>query len=257
MNKCLDELNPKQFNIGQIVYFTNDIGDHWGWGIVDDIYSDGYAIALYEPVDCRCVNGVPVAEYNFDQDYKKLPKGWDYNMDLINLSWDNHKELKKIKFNYKDIDSIQNAIDKGLIVRPSSQDRAGYPDVDITKDGYRIVWKHDLYSSDPAKRKRPDYAIVNWRYIYSSYEEAIAKVDAYNAELQRQAKLSDYDWSLEQIDKALSQAFCIDDEGKNKIKQWLIDNTRIEEVVIRTLGGIPEWKCEGNKRWKQLDPSFL
>lgn len=257
MNKHLNELNPKQFDIGQIVFFTNNIGNEWDWGVVDDIYSDGYAIALYELVDCRYVNSVPVAEYNFGQDYKKLPKGWNYDMDLINLSWDNHKDLQEIKVDFKDIDSIKDAIDKGLYVRPSSQDKAGYPDVDIVKDGYRIVWKHDLYSSDPTKRKKPDYAIVNWRDMYSSYEEAIAKVDAYNAELKRQAELSDYDWSLEQIDKALSGAFCIDDEDKKKIKQWLIDNTKIEDVAIRTLSGIPEWKYEGNKRWKQLDPSFL
>lgn len=257
MNKYLNELNPKEFDIGQIVYFTNDIGSEWDWGVVEEIYSDGYAITLYELVDCRTIDGIPVGEYGFFQDYKKLPKNWNYDMDLVKLRFDNHKSLMEIKINYKDIDSIQNAIDKGVLVKPSSQDRSGYPESEITKEGYRIVWKHDFFSSCSNKRQRPSYEIVNWRHIYSTYEEAKNIVDAYQAELKRQADLSDYDWSLEQIDKTLNRACFIDTEGKTKIKKWLIDNTSIENVDIRCSCGYPEWKYEKNKKWIRLDPCCL
>lgn len=257
MTKHLNELNPKQFNIGQIVFFTNNIGNEWDWGIVDDVYSDGYAIALYELVDCRRVESIPVAEYNFHKSYRKLPKGWNYDTDLVHLDFEHHKELKDVKFAFYDIDSIQNAIDKGVFVRPSSQDRVGYPEAEITKEGYRIVWKHDLYSSDPSKRSRSNYAIVNWRYVYSSYDEVKKVLSDYQAELNRLVEMSDYDWSLEQIDKVLNRSVFIAKEDKSKIKQWLIDNTNIEEVEIRCSSGYPEWKYEKNKKWKQLNPDLL
>lgn len=256
MNKHLNELNPKQFDIGQIVFFTNDIGNEWDWGVIEDIYSDGYAISLYELIDYRCIGKIPVAKYDFSQTYKKLPKGWNYDTDLINLEWNRPEELANVKFDYS-IESLQNVIDKGLFVRPSSQDSSGYPNVDITKDGYRIVWKHDLYSFDPTKRNRSDYVIVNWRYVYSSYGEVSDIITAYNNELKRQAELSDYDWPLEQIDKTLGHCYFVDENGRLKIKQWLIDNTKIEDVEIRSFGGYPEWKYEKNKKWNQLNPDFL
>lgn len=144
-----------------------------------------------------------------------------------------------------------------MFVRPSSQDRTGYPDAEIIKEGYRIVWKHDLYSSDPSKQKRSNYAIVNWRYVYSSYDEVKKVLSDYQAELNRLVEMSDYDWSLEQIDKVLNRSVFIAKEDKSKIKQWLIDNTNIEEVEIRCSSGYPEWKYEKSKKWKQLNPDLL
>lgn len=252
----VSEINPKQFEIGQLVYFTNNVGSSLDWGIIEEVYSDGYAIALYEQVDCRTIEGTPVAKYDFHQKPKKLPKNWSWDYDLVKLAWDYHK-FDGFKFSYDDPNSLKKGIEIGALVRPDSQDKTGYPDAVVTKDGYQIVWKHDLYSSSPERKRRVNYAVVNWRYIYSTYNEAKSIIDAYNAELKRQASLSDYDWSLEQIDKTLYRAYFLDKEGKAKIRQWLIGNTKVENVDIRSVGGYVEWKYEYNKQWKAIVPELL
>lgn len=251
----VNEINSKQFEIGKLVYFV-DKYHKMDWGIIEDAYSDGYAIALYEQADCRTVEGKPVADYDFHQKPRKLPKNWSWNCDLVKLALDYHK-FEGFEFSYNDPDSLKKGIEIGAFVRPDSQDKAGYPEAAITKDGYRIVWKHDLYSSCPEHKRRPNYAIVNWRYIYPTFEEADDVVKAYNAELKRQASLSDYDWSLEQIDKTLDRAIFLDKESKAKIRQWLIENTNVEDVDIRIANGHVEWKKVCNIKWITLNPSLL
>lgn len=252
----VNEINPRQFKIGQLVYFTNNVGSKMDWGIIEDVYSDGYAIALYEQADCRTIEGIPVADYDFHQKLRKLPKNWSWDYDLVKLAWDYHK-FEGFKFSYKDSDNLKKAIEIGAFVRPNSQDKAGYPDAVVTKDGYQIVWKHDLYSLLPERKRRANYIVVNWRYIYPTFEEAKNVVNAYNAELRRQASLSDYDWSLEQINKTLGRANFLGKEYKAKIRQWLIDNTNIEDVKIRVFNSHIEWKHEHNIKWKLLDPDLL
>lgn len=67
----VSEINPKQFEIGQLVYFTDNVGSNLDWGIIEEVYADGYAIALYEQVDCRTIKGTPVAKYDFHQKTQK------------------------------------------------------------------------------------------------------------------------------------------------------------------------------------------
>lgn len=252
----VNEINPKQFEIGQLVYFTDNVGSNLDWGIIEEVYADGYAIALYEKADCRTIKGVPVAEYDFHQKPRKLPENWSWDYDLVGLAEDYHRFVG-FKYSYEKPDSLKKAIEIGFFVRPNSQDRAGYPEAKVAKDGYQIVWKHDLYSSSPERKRRANYAVVNWRYIYSTYNEAKDIIDAYNAELKRQASLSDYDWSLGQIDKTLCRAYFLDKEGKAKIRQWLIDNTKVENVDIRSVSGYVEWKYEYNIKWKIIVPDLL
>lgn len=250
------KINPKQFEIGQLVYFTNNIGSEMDWDIIEDVYCDGYAITLYEQVDCRTVEGTPVADYDFHQNPRKLPKDWSWDYDLVKLAWDYHK-FDGFKFSHKDPNSLKKGIEIGAFVRPDSQDKAGYPEAEVTKSGYTIVWKHGFYSSSPNRKRRPNYAVVNWRYIYPTFEDANNVVKAYNAELKRQVSLSDYDWPLEQIDKTLDRAVFLNKEDKAKIRHWLIDNANIEDVCVRIVNGRMEWKYERNIKWRTLDPNLL
>lgn len=45
--------------------------------------------------------------------------------------------------------------------------------------------------------------------------------------------------------------------GRWQIRQWLIDNTKVENVDIRSVGGYVEWKYEYNKKWKAIVPELL
>ena len=55
----------------------------------------------------------------------------------------------------------------------------------------------------------------------------------------------------------LDRAIFLDKESKAKIRQWLIENTNVEDVDIRIANGHVEWKKVGNIKWTTLDPSLL
>ena len=73
----LNELNPKNFTIGQIVFYIDPTIKCWWWGRIKDYYSDGYGIEHFEFADDRLIDGVPIAEYQFGVE-KPLPKNWTY-----------------------------------------------------------------------------------------------------------------------------------------------------------------------------------
>lgn len=262
MNKKLNELNEKEFKIGQVVYFTKNLNvstptqnyiQTIGWGIVDEIYSDGYALAMYELVDARMVDGIPIAEYEFNKKRKKLPKGWDYNTRLFEITTDPRWEnvFKNIDGTIKDPENLKHLIDIGVLVRPSSQDKAMEVEEDINKDGWTIVSAHRYW-----KHNQSDYEVVPCHKLYGSYDEAKAVVDDYIAELNRQAELSDYDWSVEQIDKALDRWRNIHGASENEckaIREFLLKQDNIEDIDVRTTSAGFQWKYEKNKKWMTVE----
>ena len=67
------------------------------------------------------------------------------------------------------------------------------------------------------------------------------EADANNAEIIRIANLSDYDWSIEQIDNTLNmwQKICgATDEEKQKYRDWILKLKNIENVEVRDSCGI-------------------
>lgn len=120
--KYVEKLNPKDFEIGQIVFFVKNFNKAIDWGVVEEIYGDGYGLALYEPVDDRMIEGIPIDEYNFNQKPRKLPKGWSWDTDLVHMTTnpDIAKQKESEPYNY-DPSTLQHLIDIGLLVRPNSQ----------------------------------------------------------------------------------------------------------------------------------------
>ena len=126
----------------------------------------------------------------------------------------------------------------------------GQIEEEITKDGYRIVKKYprDLHHIDHAS-VRPDK-------VYFTYEEAKKEVDENIAEFYRQASLSDYDWSVEQIDKTLNLWKGFSGSSENEVKQyrdWLLDMSNVEDIEVRLFGGNIQWKYWKNKRWMNIE----
>lgn len=251
--KHLNELNPKDFSIGQIVYYVNPYRHTVEWGVVKEYYSDGYGLALYEIVDARTVEGVPIAEYDFQQKPRKLPKGWSYNTDLVHLGMDEAimKRMKEEVVDYSP-ENLKHLTDCGLFVRPSSQDKSCNVEDNISKDGYTIVKKYSY-----SQRSRSDFACVNWHFCYHTVDEARAVVNAYKAELKRQAGLSEAEWSIEQIDKTLSGCYNMNEEAKKATREWLLnrekeDGIQVEDIETRCFGGVLQWKKWHNKTWKEV-----
>ena len=83
-------------------------------------------------------------------------------------------------------------------------------------------------------------------------------IDDIKNELQRQSKLSDEEWNIEQIDKTLnmwSYVYNKTDEEKEKYRNWILELNNIEDVEIKMFGGALQWKYAKNKRWSTIDLS--
>ena len=92
--------------------------------------------------------------------------------------------------------------------------------------------------------------------MYFTYEEAKKEVEDNIAEFHRQANLSDYDWSVEQIDKTLNLWKRLSDSSENEVKQyrdWLLGMSNVEDIEVRLFGGNIQWKYWKNKRWMNIE----
>lgn len=75
------------------------------------------------------------------------------------------------------------------------------------------------------------------------------------AELNRIANLSDYDWSVEQIDKALEKLRVIMQYPEDRIqacREFLLSQDRVEDIDVRVSMKGLEWKYDRNKRWNTV-----
>lgn len=252
--KRLNEVNNKSYPVGSLVYFIDPSNKQkLDWGIVSDIYSDGYCLKLYEFRDIRTIEGIPIKEYDFSQNSRKLPKGWSHNTDLIHLGRDPKwvKIMDDEKITYEK-DNLLHLIDIGAFVSPDSQDSACEVQSDITKNGYKLTKNHDERFIN--KEVRPSYAIVYPFNIYPTWQEAQAVIDDYNNELKRQSELSDYDWSVEQIDRILNKYYInghTEEECKS-IHDFLLNQKNVEDIMVRITTRGFQWKYKKNKDWITL-----
>ena len=76
----------KRFNPCDIVYWCHykgnaDYSVHYG--MVDEQFSDAVVVDYLVPRERRRVDGVPIDEFQSEQRYRKLPKGWTYNTEFV------------------------------------------------------------------------------------------------------------------------------------------------------------------------------
>ena len=67
----------------------------------------------------------------------------------------------------------------------------------MEKDGYRVVKKYPMWNH------HIDHISIRTDRVYSSYEEALDEVVRCKEEFERQLKLTDEEWSIEQIEETL------------------------------------------------------
>ena len=255
------DINRKNIPIGSVAYYIQNHSTIPNkpiikFGIVEEHYASEIALRLYEIVDTRTINGTPIKDLKTPSKWYKLPKGWSYDTELIKYGSnfierfpDYYNNLKSIKINNPD--SILTAINDGVLVPTDENDHCNI-ETEITKEGWRIVRNYHSYSNTWT----PSWISLYFHDIYSTYEEAKAVVDAKEAELKRQSELSDYDWSVEQIDKSLSRAVAfgyITEEQSGDFMKRLLELENVEDIETRVNNVGVEWKYWKNKRWKKLE----
>lgn len=71
--------------------------------------------------------------------------------------------------------------------------------------------------------------------------------------------LTDYEWSVEQIEKTLNRWKVQNDaseEEMNRIKKFILSMENVEYIETRLFGGNVEWKYEDKKRWNTIDSTI-
>lgn len=251
------DINRKEIPVGTVVYYVDKYkyktaGRTWGvgFGIVEEHYTTEICLQLLEPRDTRRIDGIPIQEFQSHGPWHKLPKGWTYNTKLYRETYDEVPELSSVDI--RKPEDILKAYRSGWLVKvQDNYSISRHVDTEIdSKHGWRIVLKvppmHPLHRS---------YISLPFREIYRSYDEAKAVVDAEYAEFDRQAALSDYDWSVEQIDRTLDRwaaLYEIEPERKSEARERLLDMKNVEELDTRLSYGGIQWKYEKNRRWNVL-----
>ena len=233
---------------GDVVYYCKQDGHRYrvGIGIVDEQYFNEVRLEFLTTAENRRINGVPLNEFESETHWKKLPKGWSYDTDLVHMTWDEYpQEMRDLSF--KNPDDIKLGLEKGYLVY--SKDKFwGNVEAEITKDGYKIVKKYPMWVM------HSDSVTIPVSKCYSTWDEAEAEVNANIAEFKRQASLSDYDWSVEQIDKTLNRArVFLHDNQVDQIREYLLSLPNVEDIETRIALDQFQWKYWKNKKWNNVN----
>ena len=244
-------INPKIYPIGSVVYFIKKHGHEWevSYGIVEEHYVDTICLQLYELLDTRLVNRIPIKDFKTPTRWYKLPKGWSYDTKLFEITYGEYPHDLK-DYSLKNPNDILRAIKDGVLVKVQDNDHAHIRDEIDSKQGWRIRREY------PAYEHHPTFTSIKYYEVYSSYYEAMKVINEHEAEFKRQSELSDYDWSVEQIDKELSHwayMYSISVEEKQRYRDWILSLDKVEDIEIRIFKGNIQWKYWKNKRWMNIE----
>lgn len=235
--------------IGSVVwYLENTRGrKEIRFGTVDSYYTYEVCVQLYDFCERRMIDGVPVEKIETPTRWRKLPKGWTYSTELFKLT---ERPFSNVKFNLSNPEDIIKAIEQGILVPAQERDYCHFEDVIDKANGWRIERKYNPYEGHCS------YISLRYDKVYTTYNEAKAALDEELAEFQRQSELSDYDWSLEQIDKELTRwatIYGVSSEEKQRYREWLLGLDNLEEVEVRVFDGQIQWKYVKSKKWMSIE----
>lgn len=248
-------MGRKVFKAGDIVYWCKRDGCKYivTFGRVDEqiyqfVYIDYLEIDDRRLVSSAYFKDVPIKEFQSEPSFHKLPKGWSFDTKLYQISEsvfskEERKAIKETKISDKD--KIIDLYNRGILVKREAC-RAVIEE-EITKDGYRIIKRfcEDL----------PSQISLDTTGVYGSYEEAKKEADENNQEFIRQSQLSDYEWSVEQIDKTIAMWAGMYDRTDREIaecREFLLALERVEDVETRVANRSLQWKYTDRKRWSAV-----
>lgn len=244
-------INRKEIPIGKVVFFIKKNGYKWSvaFGTIEEHYTSEICVQLYEFADRRLINGIPVDEFETPTKWQKLPKGWSYDTELFTLSHEEMPETaKKLHINVPE--DIIKAINEGILVKVQSVDHCHFDTEIDSKKGWRIVRKYPMFDHHPS------YVSLMPCEVFRTFEEAEKVIALHEAEFERQANLSDLDWSIEQIDKDIDRwasMYAISADEKSRCRERIMSIDNLEDVETRIFSGSIQWKYSKNKRWMNIE----
>ena len=245
-------MNNKEFDNGQVVYFIKKNGWKWSvdFGTVIEVCHNEVWIQMYAPKERRLINGIPYNDFETPTRWQKLPKKWTYNTKLFDLHYEPYDVALIDRWHIDKPNEVKEAIDKGLLVEEKVIDHSTmYTEIDKNK-GWRIVRQTDT-------KYKPNEVSKMVNEVYATYQEAKDAIIAHDNELKRQASLTDYEWSVEQIDHTLNRALTVGMITPNEaelMRERLLAMDNVEDIETRLHMNNVQYKYWKNKRWITLEP---
>lgn len=248
----------KDFKHDDIVYWvTKDYYSNYyvTYGVIDCLSDSGAMIDLLSIYERRRVNGIPINEFESETKFKKLPKGWTWNTELFEITFDNFDKWTTDDYlSLTDAENVKRLLDKGILVR-TREIFDGEIQAEITKEGYRIIKTYPMF-----RKTKQKSATVPYHKLYHDFKSAEKEAESLNAEIERQATLTDEEWSIEQIKHNIARykkLYGVPDEEANKILNVLKSDKKVVDIETRISGGEFQWKYWKNKKWNTINERDL
>jgi len=249
----------KELPVGAIVFYIKQHGmkKKIMWGKIADRYPHQIVLELFDVFESRLINGIPYNEFVPDERYQKLPKGWSYDTKLYDQSykeipaemWETFRKFSGFaSYNPQD---IQKVIDVGYFVPVSTIDYS-HIEVDYQNHvGFRLVKK--MYRDE----YHPTNITLNYQDVYDNYNDAEKVVEQHEEEMRIESEMSDFEWSIYQIDHELNRAFNMTENQRMKCREMILSMDNVEDIEVRVFSGCIQWKYWKNKRWNNINPDAI
>lgn len=243
-------MEKTHYNPGDIVYTVEMKPGGWRLDVqiceVEDQYGSMVCVGFVTVRDSRIINGIPIDKFERTKP-QRLPKGWferEDTHDFYELTYDDSIHDRAKDIDIRDKAAIRKGLDEGFLVSgaPTYSIQTG-----IAKEGYTVYVERKIH-----ERRSGTYS---WFQIYDDYDSARKYINDHYAELERQSKLSDEEWSKEQIENTLGhyvKCYSIQPEEEQRIRDIVFNLDRIEDVEARIGDGVFQWKYCKHKKWNTV-----
>lgn len=239
--------------IGQAVYFIDNRGSDpfVRFGIVRDKWKQGkynyYSIDFLSIKEHRYVKGIPFNEFR-GTEWKKIPKemrdtAYKIEADVVwRLTPEDRALLQAGKID-NPID-IERLYKLGLLVSKEEISTASI-EVELNRNNeYRIVKTRHEWTYDYSKDKRTG-VILEACKVYEVYSEAKEEKEHIEAKYRAERALSDYEWSVREIDKVLKLLH--DNVLAMKYRNILLSMDDVPDIEIKKVEDKVYWRYFSKK----------
>jgi hypothetical protein len=242
----------------QIVYVVETIGRvaNIRLGIVDSLDKNCCIVDFLVIKEHRYVKGTPIDEFKTTE-WKSYPKvfregkfreKFEPSVEVVwRLSKRDQELLRALRID--GVADMEEAYKEKLLVRASEVTDWDVR-VEINRNNeYRIVKSIPAWTQTYGKDKRTFVHLPKDK-VYPSYELAQKAVKEWDAKWAKLDALTDFEWSVREIDKVLKQ---FPEEDRERYREILLSMPDIEDLEVRKRDGVLWYRWFTPKtEWEQL-----
>ena len=152
----------EDFEKGDVVFWAaKSATSKWRvkFGVIDFLSDCGAIIDLLSVREHRFVNGVPINEFKSETKFKKLPKGWSWNTELFEMTYEEIEVPEELN-DLRKVNNIEALLAMGYLV-PMKEVFDGVIEAEITKEGYRIIKNYPMWRRQEPRKRKPKKVVLD------------------------------------------------------------------------------------------------